>query len=138
MSVPERKIKTIKITFGGESYAGRTKLIKAFLGEQFFSQGLSTIGVEKENQKITLKNGEEINLILFDTDGQERYRLIASSSFKFCNGAAIAFDLTKKRCFDKVLDWLNMIKEISNYPIALFGCKCDLIDNREISKKEIE
>ena len=113
MSVTERKIKTIKITFGRESYAGRTKLIKAFLGEQFFSQGLSTIDVEKENQKITLKNGEEINLILFDTDGQERYRSIASSSFKFCNGAAIDFDLTQKRSFDKVLDWLNMIKEIS-------------------------
>ena len=31
-----------------------------------------------------------------------------------------------------------MIKEIANYPIALFGCKCDLIEQRKISKEEIE
>ena len=31
-----------------------------------------------------------------------------------------------------------MLKAIANYPIALFGCKCDLIEDREISKEEIE
>ena len=94
MSAPGLKIKVIRITFGGESFAGRTKLIKAFSGEQFCLEGLSTMGVDTEQQNIKLKNGEEIKLILWDTAGQERYRSIASSYFKICNGAAIAFDLT--------------------------------------------
>ena len=85
-----------------------------------------------------LKNGEEIKLILLDAAGQERYHSIASSCFKVSNGAVIAFDLTDKRSFDNILKWLNMIKEIANCPIALFGCKCDLIEQRKISKEEIE
>ena len=68
----------------------------------------------------------------------KRDRSIASSYSKYCNGAIIAFDLTNRKSFDRVLDWLNMLKAIANYPIALFGCKCDLIEDREISKEEIE
>ena len=82
MSVRALKIKTIKITFGGESWAGRTKLIKAFSGEQFCLEGLSTIDSDIEQQNIKLKNGEEIKLILLDTPGQDKFRSIASYSFK--------------------------------------------------------
>ena len=73
---------------------------------------MSTIGREKSEKKIMLKNGEEIKLILLDAAGQERYHSIASSCFKVSNGAVIAFDLTDKRSFDNILKWLNMIKEI--------------------------
>ena len=135
---PILKIETIEITFGGKSYAGKAKLIEAFLGEEFTLDSISTLAVEKSEEKIKLKNGEEIKLILLDTPGQERYRSLASSYSKYCNGAIIAFDLTNRKSFDRVLDWLNVLKAIANYPIALFGCKCDLIEDREISKEEIE
>ena len=89
---------------------------------------------------IKLKNGEEIKLHLYDTAGQERFRSISSSTFKTSNGAVISFDLTRRESFEDVINWINIIKDIrdlSNYPIALFGNKCDRED-RIISKEEAE
>ena len=123
MSASGIKRQVIKIIFGGECFAGRTQLISVFMGREFSLNGVSTIGTESSEKKIKLKNGDEKKLFLLDTAGQERFRSLQSTFFKISYGAVIAFDLTDRSSFDNVLTWLNMIKEIANYPIVLFGCK---------------
>ena len=132
------KIKVIKIAFVGASCAGRTRLLCVYCGIGY--NEISTIGIHRMERMIKLKNGEEIKLHLYDTAGQERFRSISSSTFKTSNGAVISFDLTRRESFEDVINWINIIKDIrdlSNYPIALFGNKCDLED-RIISKEEAE
>ena len=41
-----------------------------------------TIGMDKKIKKVKLKNGKEINVILFDTVGQEKFRSLASNYVK--------------------------------------------------------
>ena len=137
----EKKIKrnAIKIAMLGDSMVGKTAICNTFMNIEFNDNNLSTIGMEKLESQITLKNGEEIKFIIWDTAGQERFRSIALKSIKTAQGVVIVFDLTQKRTFLNVVNWLKEINEkLNNVCIVLFGNKCDIDENKwEVSKDEI-
>ena len=70
MSETKIKRKKIRIVFLGDNKVGKTCLINAFMDEEFCSNTLATIGAEKFDTKVKMKNGEETKLILWDTTGQ--------------------------------------------------------------------
>ena len=52
------------------------------MGIEFREDTLSTIGTDKYETRSTLKNGEEIKLVLWDTSGQERFRSVAFTTIR--------------------------------------------------------
>lgn len=125
----ENKIKrnAIKIAMLGDSKVGKTAICQTFMNIEFCENNLSTIGIEKLESSIKLRNGEEIKLILWDTAGQERFHSIALNSIKTAQGVAVVFDFTNRQSFENVTKWLNEIKEnLNNVCVVLFGNKCDL------------
>ena len=140
MSEGKIKRNAIKIAMLGDSMVGKTAICNTFMNIEFNDNNLSTIGLEKLESQITLKNGEEIKLIIWDTAGQERFRSIALKSIKTAQGVVLVFDLTKKTTFDNVVNWLKQINDnlSSNVSLVLFGNKCDIEEEKwEISKDEI-
>ena len=137
----EKKIKrnAIKIAMLGDSMVGKTAICNTFMNIEFNDNNLSTIGMEKLESQMTLKNGEEIKLIIWDTAGQERFRSIALKSIKTAQGVVIVFDLTQKRTFLNVVNWLKEINEkLNDVCIVLFGNKCDIDEDKwEVSKDEV-
>ena len=107
---------------------------------EFNGELLSTIGVEKLESIVKLKNGKEIKLIIWDTAGQERFHSIALKSIKTVHGVAVVFDLTKKESFTNINSWLDDIKEnLNDVCIVIFGNKCDKDKKEwEISNDEIK
>ena len=139
MSEGKIKRNAIKVAMLGDSMVGKTAICNTFMNIEFNDSNLSTIGVEKLESQITLKNGEEIKLILWDTAGQERFRSIALKSIKTAQGVVIVFDLTKKITFDNVVNWLKQIDEnLNNVSLVLFGNKCDIEKEKwEVTKEEV-
>ena len=137
----EKKIKrnAIKIAMLGDSMVGKTAICNTFMNIEFNDNNLSTIGMEKLESQMTLKNGEEIKLIIWDTAGQERFRSIALRSIKTAQGVVIVFDLTQKKTFLNVVNWLKEINEkLNDVCIVLFGNKCDIDEDKwEVSKDEV-
>jgi small GTP-binding protein len=137
----EKKIKrnAIKIAMLGDSMVGKTAICNTFMNIEFNDNNLSTIGMEKLESQMTLNNGEEIKLIIWDTAGQERFRSIALKSIKTAQGVVIVFDLTQKRTFLNVVNWLKEINEkLNNVCIVLFGNKCDIDEDKwEVTKDEV-
>ena len=138
----EEKIKrnAIKIAMLGDSMVGKTAICNTFMNIEFNDSNLSTIGVEKLESQLTLKNGEEIKLIIWDTAGQERFRSVALKSIKTAQGVVIVFDLTKKSTFNNVVNWLKQINDNlnSNVSLVLFGNKCDIEEEKwEVNKEEV-
>ena len=88
---------------------------------------LATIGSDKLETKFSLKNGNEIKLILWDTAGQERFRSVALKAIKAVQGIVVVFDVTNKETFYNVDSWLEEIKEnLQNPCLVLFGNKIDI------------
>ena len=90
----EKKIDytVLKVGLLGDSQVGKTAICNAFMGLEFNPDQLSTIGIEKLDKKITLKNGKEIKLILWDTAGEERF----PKSSQKCSRCCFSF-----RCYQK-------------------------------------
>ena len=133
------ELQTIKLGLLGDAGVGKTSLCNVFLGYEFKEDTLMTIGVDKYEARITLKNGKNIKLILLDTAGQERFRSLAYSTLRTVHGIIVVFDLTNRDSFKNIDAHLEEIKEnFDNKITILLGNKSDIKESREVSNEEIE
>lgn len=133
------KRKVLRISILGDSATGKTSIINRFLGNDFSLEMISNIGIDKQELLMKMKDGNEMKIILWDTAGQERFRSISSSTIKNSQGIIVCFSLIDEKSYKNVLSWLQNIRdESTKIPIVLFGNKCDLEDQRKISKEEAE
>ena len=124
----------ISLSILGESAVGKTCLCSVYLGLEFQSDTLASIGIEKLYNEMTMPDGKKVNIKLWDTAGQERFRSIVLSSLRSSKGVIVVFDITVKKSFDKVGYWLEQIRNNSeDIPVVLFGNKCDLEEKREVT-----
>lgn len=100
-----------------------------------------TIGVEFGTIMLQDKNEGGANKIHFwDTGGQERYKCITRQYYRNCDLIILVYDITNKRSFSSVSEWLFEIR--SNYDhdkmpaLLLIGNKIDLVSQREVTTKE--
>lgn len=139
MSDVKIKRKVIRIAILGDSTVGKTSIINVFLGLEFSQITITSVGKDKYDTQLKMKDGNEMKLIIWDTAGQERFHSIAVGTIKNSQGIVVTFDLTKRKTFENVLLWLKDIRENSDsIPIVLFGNKCDLKEERAVSKEEAE
>ena len=92
---------------------GKTSIINRFIGREFETYELSTIGIEHIRHKLEIKYENEIkNVILriYDSAGQERYKSISTSYIKSADGIILVFDLNNKDSFNSLIVWMKEIK----------------------------
>ena len=130
----------IKIGLLGDGKVGKSAICNRFLGLEFNIDTMTTIGSEKFEKKINLKNGKEIRLILWDTAGQERFRSAALRTIKFVQGIVLVFDVSDKKSFENINMWLEEINDNFENPcLVLFGNKIDKPKKEwEITPEEIK
>ena len=139
MSSEEIQRKVIRISLLGDAAVGKTSILNTFLNIEFSSSTVSNIGIEKQNIKMKMKDGKEMKIIIWDTAGQDRFHSIATSTIKNSQGIVVSFDVTNKKSFENVPNWLDDIRSSNNkIPVILFGNKCDLIDKRVVEEEEAE
>ncbi len=87
-----------------------------------------------------LKNIDiNITLVVWNFTGQERYKTIQPHYMLGLSGILLLFDLTRKQTFEKLVDWIQFIRnENQDVPILLVGSKADLFHLKEISDSAIE
>ena len=133
------KIK-IKLGFLGDSSVGKTTICRRLLNMDFSENTIFTIGNDQLETKFKLKDGNVIKVILWDTAGQERFHSAALRIMKVVQGIILIFDITNKKSFQNINNWLKEIKENFEEPcLILFGNKVDT-DKKDwqVTKEEIE
>ena len=103
---------------------------------------MATLGLDFINQDVHPKSNpsDQYNLKIWDTAGQERFKSLTVTFYKQSQGMIICFDLTKRKTFDSVRNWVVAINRNCEENIAtlLVGNKCDLEEERVVSKDEAE
>jgi len=132
-----------KMILVGDSNAGKTSLFRKISKNVFNEKMVSTIGIDKttleyeinikENEKEVKKN---IQILLFDTAGQERYLSSTKSYYKRANGVILLYSIIDKRSFDNLTKWLNEVNKVldnkkGKYLIFLIGTKYDIVKDNE-------
>ena len=133
------KRKVLRLSILGDSKTGKSSIINRYLGNEFSEDMISNIGIDKQELLMTMKDGNEMKIIIWDTAGQERFHSISSTTIKNSQGIIVCFAINGRDSFNNVLQWLQDIRDVSSkIPIVLFGNKCDLEDKREVTKGEAE
>ena len=119
---------------------GKSCFLSKYTVKTFPETYATTIGVDYIFKTLTLKNGKTIKLQIWDTAGQERFRSITKNYYKKANGIILIYDITNKKSYKNIREWINQIKEeaVSNVIIYLVGNKIDLEKERKVKTEEGE
>ena len=128
-----------KVVLVGDSFVGKTNIMSKYIKNEFHEDSKATVGVEFGSKQFTVE-GHSIKAQIWDTAGQERYKAITSAYYKGAKGAFIVYDITRKQSFDSVEKWVNDVTAVADKKITiiLIGNKCDLEDQRQITKEQGE
>ena len=128
-----------KIVLIGDASVGKTNILSKYLYDEFDPNSKSTVGVEFATKNFTIDNNI-VKAQIWDTAGQERYRSITSAYYKGAKGCLLVYDITRKPTFETIDKWISELKSTSesNITIILVGNKCDLENERKVTKEEGE
>ncbi|KAL6044478.1 Ras GTPase [Balamuthia mandrillaris] len=123
----------------GEGAVGKSALTIQFTQNLFVKDYDPTIESSYRKQ-ITI--GDEVCMLdILDTAGQEEYSVMRDQYIRTGGGFLLVYSIVNRDSFDAMEDFRDQIlrvKDSPNYPMVLCGNKCDLEDERVISKEEGE
>ena len=127
-----------KVLLLGDSTVGKTCFLLKYTDKVFKEVHMTTVGLDYRLKSMTLKNGKNVKLQIWDTAGQDRFRSITKNYYKGAQGIIVIYDITNFASFDNVKNWISQIREevTSNVVIYIAGNKTDLEEQRKIQTEE--
>ena len=128
----------IKVILLGETFVGKTSLIKVSIGKYFNSNEKSTLSSSYSVKKFNYK-GKIYIFHLWDTIGQEKYRSLTNMFFNNSKIIILVYDITNENSFKQLEYWytqvINQLTE-EDYLLAIVGNKNDLYKNEKVTEEQ--
>ena len=140
MSEKKQKELLYKILLLGDSSVGKTCFLMRYSDNTFQEIHMSTIGLDYKLKNVQLDDGNIVKIQIWDTAGQDRFRSITKNYYKGAHGIILIYDITSRKTFDNIKNWVTQIKEevSEKVSIILVGNKIDDEKNRKVSTEEGE
>lgn len=127
-----------KICLVGDYAVGKTSLIRRFVDKQFSDKYLSTVGV-KISRKLVELNIEvlkkELQLLIWDIEGSNKFKAVASSYLQGASGVIIVADVTQQETLSNVTKHIENFLAINPHnSIVIALNKSDLIEIEYLEK----
>ncbi|MBY8992032.1 MAG: GTP-binding protein [Candidatus Lokiarchaeota archaeon] len=139
---PEEELKkdllesNFKIVVCGDPGVGKTSTVLRLTDNAFMRTYVPTLGVSISERLMEIGD-KHVNLILWDIAGQSKFELMRRHFYKGTDAVILIFDLTNRKSFEGVSNWINDIKKYEKDLIGIiFGNKEDLLDERQILSEE--
>ena len=136
------KNNSIKIVLIGNSGVGKTCISQRYINEDkdkdIDLQPSSTIGASYF-QKFLDIDGKTINIDIWDTAGQEKYRGMGKMFYKDAHIVLFIYDITNKKSFTELQEeWYKELIENGekNVVCAVVGNKSDLYLDEQVKEEE--
>lgn len=131
---------TKKVCLLGSVCVGKTSLVRRFVDSCFSEKYQSTIGVKLHKKSISLDN-DDLSLILWDIQGEDRFDKVLVSFLKGLSGYILVIDVTQPKSATVALELRARVQNnFGPIPYVLAYSKCDLPahgDNADL-KAELE
>lgn len=119
----------IKVVLVGDGAVGKTALRERFLGKDFSTSYLMTIGADFAVKETELSNGLQIKFQIWDLAGQPRFESVRELYYRGASGALLIFDVTRRESFDNQRYWIRELWKNNGkgpVPLVVLGNKIDL------------
>jgi small GTP-binding protein len=120
----------------GSFSVGKTALVRQYVSSIFSDTYLSTVGVKISKKTVVVKD-KELNLLLWDMEGQDNYSLVNMSYLRGAHGLLFVVDGTRGETLTVALKLRVESMKIlgSGIPSIFIINKCDLENEWEITEK---
>merc|ERR1712000_652077 len=125
---PGKISKAIKLGVVGDGTVGKTTLLMAYTIHAFLDEYTPTVF---DNFSVIEEiDGRLVNIILWDTAGQEDYKQLRTTTYTNTDVFMICFSVVHPSSFENIKWWLIEVKKsCPNTPFILCGTKTDLRDD---------
>ncbi|KAM9820682.1 ras-related protein ralB-A-like [Neosynchiropus ocellatus] len=126
-----------KVIMVGSGGVGKSALTLQFMYDEFVEDYEPT-KADSYRKKVVL-DGEDVQIDILDTAGQEDYAAIRDNYFRSGEGFLLVFSITEHESFSATAEFREQIlrvKEEDNIPLLLVGNKSDLEERRKVSGDE--
>ena len=128
-----------KIITLGDSSVGKTSIINRFINGEFRPDSMPTLGI-KHSFKILelghLNNKKKLKLSVIDTGGQEKYKALSISYFRYADVVLFIFNLNEPFSFENIQNWIDNFNENNNKSKKVI--KKYLIGNKSDLEQKVE
>ena len=126
-----------KIILVGDYGVGKTTSIHRFVENKFKANYVPTLGVQVTKKSIEI-NGDNVDLMLWDLAGQDRYALVRQRFYSDTEGILMLYDITRMSSLKNIKKWYAEVSKFTNQiPIILIGNKIDLLEKREVKNDDV-
>ncbi|KAM7348071.1 ras-like protein A isoform 2-T2 [Cochliomyia hominivorax] len=128
-----------KVIMVGSGGVGKSALTLQFMYDEFIEDYEPT-KADSYRKKVVL-DGEEVQIDILDTAGQEDYAAIRDNYFRSGEGFLCVFSITDDESFQATQEFREQILRVKNdesIPFLLVGNKCDLSDRRRVPLNECQ
>ncbi|PIK36718.1 putative ras-related protein [Apostichopus japonicus] len=131
-----------KVIMVGSGGVGKSALTLQFMYDEFIEDYEPT-KADSYRKKVTL-DGDEVQIDILDTAGQEDYAAIRDNYFRSGEGFLCVFSITEQESFATTTEFREQILRVKHnksedqIPFLLVGNKADLTDARQVSLEELK
>ena len=128
------------IVIVGDENVGKTCILNKYCNNQFSFSKKKQKSLEIYKKTITI-NGEEIRLKLWDTQYNESYFKLNKQIYERADCIIYACSLNNKDSFVNIDSWYQILSDnidLSNKQMMILVNKCDLEEERAVSKEEMK
>jgi len=132
-----------KVIMVGNGGVGKSALTLQFMYDEFVEDYEPTKA--DSYRKKVIFDGQEAQIDILDTAGQEDYAAIRDNYFRSGEGFLCVFSITEKESFEATTEFREQILRVKgveqntdSIPFILVGNKVDLEDKRQVSLAEAE
>jgi small GTP-binding protein len=123
-----------KIVVLGEGAVGKTAIVTRFSHGFFRTDYKTTIGSQFAVKNVDIpresRDNVTVKLQIWDVAGQSRFQILRPMYYRGSSGGLLVFDVTRRRTFIVLEEWLDELYKAINktIPLVLVANKTDLPD----------
>lgn len=125
----------VKLVLVGSSGVGKTSLISTYQKNPFEDQNvIPTVAPTSITSEVTLDDGTNVVLQIWDTAGHERFQSISRMFYRNANVAFVCYDKDNE---ESLGPWIDRVRaEVPECFIFIIATKTDLLTPDEISQMQ--
>jgi small GTP-binding protein len=129
---------TQKICLLGDFNVGKTSLVRRFIEDKFSDRYLSTVGVKVSRKSLNVTTDtqrHQLNLLIWDLEGNTKFKSITPNYLKGASGSIIVADLSRSDTLDNLTQHLQLFFQVNPQGQATVALnKADLIPPEKLAK----
>ncbi len=125
-----------KICMVGVFGTGKTSLVQQFIYSKFSDKYHSTVGVKIDRKEVDIA-GTQVNLLLWDLAGHDRFQSVQSSYLRGSSGIFFVADGTRRETLTELAGLRTMVLEtLGTVPTVIAINKADLENQWQVTQDD--